>query len=413
MAWLILLLLSTYQSMQMHGVWMQNISEQLLGDITQQSAQTVDELSEEHDIQYVLRFEQQVFTESSQQDLIPTTWNTLGSGFNYRWHDGQLLRIWQDQDDELSVYVAQPVLQRFDDMFELLFGFALLLLLLWLVQWGILNWLIQRQLAPINKLSQAIAAKSAQDLTPIASPQPEIRELQPIIRQLNAMLSRVEQSLLSEQRFTADAAHELRSPLSAMALRLQVLKRKHTEQEHLQHDLIALQQDVQHGTQVLENLLLLARLDPEQPNQLDKQAIDLKQLMTEQIIQSQQTALKDFDWQIHLNNTHHVLLNSALWQICLRNLIDNAMRYTPEQGQIQIELSQHQQHIQIRIENAGEGLNDEVIQRLGERFYRVLGTKTQGSGLGLSICRKIVELHQGQMTIEASELGGLKIVITL
>ena len=313
----------------------------------------------------------------------------------------------------MSVYVAQPVLQRFDDMLELLFGFALILLLLWLVQWGILNWLIQRQLAPINKLSRAIAAKSAQDLTPIASPQPEIHELQPIIRQLNAMLSRLEQSLLSEQRFTADAAHELRSPLSAMALRLQVLKRKHTEQEHLQHDLIVLQQDVQRGTQVLENLLLLARLDPEQPSELDKQAVDLKQLITEQIIQLQHIALNDFDWQIHLNNTHHVVLNSALWQICLRNLIDNAMRYTPEQGQIQIELSQHQQHIQIRIENAGEGLNDEVIQRLGERFYRILGTQTQGSGLGLSICRKIVELHQGQMTIEASELGGLKIVITL
>lgn len=413
LAWLILLVISTYQSMQMHDVWMHNISEQLLGDITQQSTYTVDELSDEYHIQYVLNYENQIFTQSAQQDLLPTVGNVTESGFHYRWQNGQLVRIWQDHDDELSVYVAQPVLQRFDDMLELLFGFALVLVLLWLLQWGILNWLIQRQLAPIHRLSEEISAKSAQDLTPIASPKPEIAELQPMTKQLNAMLQRVEQSLLSEQRFTADAAHELRSPLSAMALRLQVLQRKHANDDLLQRDLTTLQQDVQRATQVLENLLLLARLDPEQPNQLKRQNVDLKNMLDEQIEQLRSTTQQAFNWHIHLQNVPSVALNEALWQICLRNLIDNAMRYTPEGQHIKVDLWQQDEQVFIQIENAGEGLSDDVVAQLGERFYRVLGTKTQGSGLGLSICQKIVDLHQGHMHLQASALGGLKVVITL
>ena len=95
--------------------------------------------------------------------------------------------------------------------------------------------------------------------------------MQPIIRQLNAMLSRLEKSLAAEQRFTADASHELRSPLSAIQMRLQVLKRKYQEDAQLRQALQMIQNDVNRGTQILENLLLLARLDPEHAEQLPKQ----------------------------------------------------------------------------------------------------------------------------------------------
>ncbi len=84
-------------------------------------------------------------------------------------------------------------------------------------------------------------------------------------------------------------------------------------------------------------------------------------------------------------------------QICLRNLIDNAVHYTPDQGTIQIRLQQQGHHCYWQIDNSGEGLDETVIQHFGERFYRVLGSQVQGSGLGLSICKKIVELHQGQI----------------
>ncbi|MBD4967822.1 HAMP domain-containing protein, partial [Xanthomonas citri pv. citri] len=93
-------------------------------------------------------------------------------------------------------------------------------LILWLVQWLILRVAIRRQLRPLNKISRAIGSKTAQDLSPLKTPDPEITELQPIIRQLNAMLGRLEKSLAAEQRFTADASHELRSPLSAIQMRL-------------------------------------------------------------------------------------------------------------------------------------------------------------------------------------------------
>ena len=97
-----------------------------------------------------------------------------------------------------------------------------------------------------------IKAKTAQDLSPIKTPDPEITELQPIIRQLNAMLGRLEKSLAAEQRFTADASHELRSPLSAIQMRLQVLKRKYQGDAQLPQALQLIQNDVNRGTQVLE-----------------------------------------------------------------------------------------------------------------------------------------------------------------
>ena len=159
------------------------------------------------------------------------------------------------------------------------FRFRRILFILWILQWLILRFAIKRQLRPLNKISREIGSKSALDLSPVQSPDPEITELQPIVRQLNAMLSRLEKSLAAEQRFTADASHELRSPLSAIQMRLQVLKRKYQEDAQLRQALQMIQNDVNRGTQILENLLLLARLDPEHAEQLPKQQVNLKVLI--------------------------------------------------------------------------------------------------------------------------------------
>jgi Osmosensitive K+ channel histidine kinase len=105
-------------------------------------------------------------------------------------------------------------------------------------------------------------------------------------------------------------------------------------------------------------------------------------------------------------------MNPELMFSCLRNLVDNAIRYSPEQGQVKIDLTVTAQQAVWTIENQGAGLTAAELQRIGERFYRVLGTKTQGSGLGISIAQKIVQLHQGQLSVDASELGGLKVQLT-
>ena len=285
-------------------------------------------------------------------------------------------------------------------------------MILWLVQWLILRVAIRRQLRPLNKISRAIGSKTAQDLSPLKTPDPEITELQPIIRQLNAMLGRLEKSLAAEQRFTADASHELRSPLSAIQMRLQVLKRKYQGDAQLPQAVQLIQNDVNRGTQVLENLLLLARLDPERTEQLPTQTINLKNLVQEALQALQPFAEeKDIHWNLNLEDAV-IEANPELIFSCIRNLVDNAIRYTPPQGQVEIRTVVEQHQIQLLIENSGEGITDDVLERLGERFYRALGTRTQGSGLGLSICQKIMALHAAKIDYAPSDLGGLKVLLS-
>ncbi|WP_180068998.1 HAMP domain-containing sensor histidine kinase [Acinetobacter sp. YH16038] len=409
LAWLLLLGISSYQAIDLHDDLMEEISELLLGDVNQAKNTQVDEISEQFDIQYALLLNQQVLTTSIDDELINEIPVAQKNGFHFDYENGHFIRILIAEDQDLKVKVVQPLSVRFDELWQTTLGFAGILFILWILQWLILRFAIKRQLRPLNKISREIGSKSAQDLTPVQSPDPEITELQPIIRQLNAMLSRLEKSLAAEQRFTADASHELRSPLSAIQMRLQVLKRKYQEDAQLRQALQMIQNDVNRGTQILENLLLLARLDPEHAEQLPKQQVNLKVLVQEVLQALQPFAQeKEIHWNLKLEDAV-IEANAELIFSCIRNLVDNAIRYTPMQGQVEIRTIVEGQNLQLMIENSGEGIQEEVVQRLGERFYRALGTRTQGSGLGLSICQKIMQLHTAKIDYAPSVLGGLKV----
>lgn len=409
LAWLLLLGISSYQAIDLHDDLMEEISELLLGDVNQAKNTQVDEISEQFDIQYALLLNQQVLTTSIDDELINEIPVAQKNGFHFDYENGHFIRILIAEDQDLKVKVVQPLSVRFDELWQTTLGFGGILFILWILQWLILRFAIKRQLKPLNKISREIGSKSALDLSPVQSPDPEITELQPIVRQLNAMLSRLEKSLAAEQRFTADASHELRSPLSAIQMRLQVLKRKYQEDAQLRQALQMIQNDVNRGTQILENLLLLARLDPEHAEQLPKQQVNLKVLVQEVLQALQPFAQeKEIHWNLKLEDAV-IEANAELIFSCIRNLVDNAIRYTPMQGQVEIRTIVEGQNLQLMIENSGEGIQEEVVQRLGERFYRALGTRTQGSGLGLSICQKIMQLHTAKIDYAPSVLGGLKV----
>ncbi len=410
LAWLLLLGISGYQSMHIHDELMEEISALLLGDVNQAQGRHVDDISEEFDIQYQLWLDQQQLTTSEEQSLLQQHLSQK-SGKHFAWVEGQLVRTMVTEDSGLKVQVIQPLSIRFEQIWQTILAFALILIVLWLIQWGLLHILVKRQLQPLNQISREIASKSAQDLSPVSAPVPAIQELQPIVAQLNYMLSRVEQSLNAEQRFTADASHELRSPLSAIQMRLQVLKRKYQSHASLAQDLIQIEKDINRGTQVLENLLLLARLDPEKTQHLPQQNIDLAD-MVQDVLKSLTPFVQEKQLKLELSlHRAETAGNTELIFSCLRNLIDNAIKYTPSSGSVVIQSEQQEKQVIVRIENSGVGLSDETLERLGERFYRALGSRTQGSGLGLSICQKIMQLHHAQIDFKHSELGGLKVVL--
>ena len=417
LALLLFVLISLYQTMQMQDQIMDEIADMLLiADITTHSGQQVDELSDEFDIQYQLKDQQHTLTESKEFPLEQQNsklQTQASNGYRYIWQDRQLWRMYSAEDAELkmSVTMLQPVGERFKELAQNVMGYSLVLILLWFMQWLILHFAVKRQFKVIQQLSKNIAEKNADDLAPIQQQVPELKELQPMVLQLNQLLQRLKQSLLAEQRFTADASHELRSPLSAIQMRLQVLKRKYPD---LNQDLASIQNDVSRGTQVLENLLLLARLDPTNTNQLPKIDVNLQAIVSDVIQALQPFALeKNIQITTHIADDLSIFANEKLIFTCVRNLVDNAIRYAGQGGHVFIDVQQRQQNVVMTIADDGQALTEEILQRLGERFYRALGTKTQGSGLGLSICQKIMQLHAGEIHFSKSGYGGLQVTLQL
>lgn len=418
-ALILLVGISVYQTMSVQDQIMDEIADMLMvSDLSSNNGSQVDELSDEFDIQYQLQFQQKVLTQSKDFPSTPLHSDTSmqilhDEEFSIVWLNHELWRRYStdDSETELMVKMYQPLNIRFEDLLSSFLSYSLIILVLWLLQWGILNFAVKKQFKPLHALSQEIAEKNAIDLTAIQPQQPELKELQPIVSQLNKLFTRLEQSLVAEQRFTADASHELRSPLSAIKMRLQVLNRKFSHIPELSLQLDRIQNDVNRGTQVLENLLLLARLDPTDSSQLPQDWITLDLLVTD-AVQALEPLTIEKQINLHIDTEEiKVYGNAELIFTCIRNLIDNAIRYTPSLGNVYIHTSYMNNWIILEIENDGDEIPSETLARLGERFYRVLGTKTQGSGLGLSICKKVIELHQGKIEFKQSQLGGLKVTV--
>ncbi|CAI3134250.1 Sensor protein QseC [Acinetobacter calcoaceticus] len=415
----LLTIFSVYHNMSVQDEIMDEISDTLLvSDLSQYSMKQFDELSDEFDIQYELLDTGQVLTHSHSYQHELFEQDNLSEGFSYFWFDGQLWRslATQQEDSQLQVEVFQPMSTRVEEVLKALAGYSGLMVLFWLLQWVIVSWRTEQQLAALNLLSKRIAQKTASNLEPIQDPD-VITEIQPVIDALNQLLARLQRALVAEQRFTADASHELRSPLSAIKMRLQVLQRKYQHVPELHQDFERIQEDVSRSTKILENLLLLARLEPneaEQP-QLPKTVIDLNYLLA-RVIETVNLDAKAKQMLIKTNTLStetKTFANEELLFIAFRNLFDNAIRYSPTLGSIHVEISQHEQQIKVSIEDTGNGVDDEVLLRLGQRFFRVLGTQQQGSGLGISITRKIIELHNGELHFMHAEQGGLRVEVNL
>lgn len=321
-----------------------------------------------------------------------------------------LLRGDGDADGGIQVQIGQPWderLELLDDIAEdLAWPMAGLLLLLAGACW----FAIRRLLEPIERTAGRIAAKSPDDLSPVASAD-EPRELLPIVRALDLVLGRLGRALQAERRFTADAAHELRTPLAALRMRIQLMQRQQASASAAPVDLQGLRDEVDRCTALTESLLALARLDPERPESLAREPVDLEVLFgrlaaARPAVAGDGTTLR-FDAGARVVHAHPALLESAL-----RNLIDNALRYGAPGGRVEVGAMAVGPTLRIAVRDDGPGVADADRARLTERFFRVLGTGRPGSGLGLSIVARIAALHGAALRFEQGLDGrGLGVVI--
>jgi two-component system, OmpR family, sensor histidine kinase QseC len=327
--------------------------------------------------------------------------------------DGKSWRIFAapGRSKDVQIYVAERVDSRDEILWAVLRGFLppltialpLLLIGLW--------WNVRSGLQPLQRLRQALLKRDTQTLTPVSlSETPQ--EVQPMLDALNDLLQRLSQRMETERRFTADAAHELRTPIAAIRAQAQVALSSTTNDEVRQQALQDTLLGCDRASRVVEQLLTLARVEGPQdvasePFRLDQLAQQVLADLTPDALRRGQTLELLAPEPLQVNG------QSTLWQILLRNLIDNAMRYSPDGAVVRINAQRLDPiHVQVIVQDSGGGLSSADMARLGERFFRVLGNQATGSGLGWSIVRHIAHLQQVDVQVGKSpDLGGLQVIL--
>jgi two-component system sensor histidine kinase QseC len=327
--------------------------------------------------------------------------------------DGKSWRIFAapGRDRDVQIYVAERVDSRDEILRAVLRGFLppltialpLLLIGLW--------WNVRSGLQPLQRLRQVLLQRDTHTLTPVNLPETP-QEVQPMLDALNDLLQRLAQRMETERRFTADAAHELRTPIAAIRAQAQVALSAATDDRVRQQALQDTLMGCDRASRVVEQLLTLARVEGPQdvvsePFRLDQLAQQVMADLTPDALRRSQTLELLAPEAIEIHG------QSTLWQILLRNLIDNALRYSTDRSVVRIDVQRlDTRHVQVTVQDSGPGLASADMARLGERFFRVLGNSSTGSGLGWSIVRHIASLQQVEVQVgKSADLGGLQVTL--
>lgn len=329
-------------------------------------------------------------------------------GYENVWVDGRAWRVYllRAEGQGPQVQIGQPWDERLELLEDIAEDLLWPMLGLLVLLGGFCWFVIRRLLQPLEGTAARIAAKSPDDLAPVPSAD-EPRELLPIVQALNGVFGRLGHALQAERRFTADAAHELRTPLAALRMRIQLMQRQQAAASDAPIDLQGLRNEVDRCTALTESLLALARLDPERAESLAKEPVDLDALFGR--LAAARPADADAALQVDARGlvlqAHPALLDSAL-----RNLLDNALRYGA--SQVTVDATSTGKGVRIAVRDNGPGVSETDRVRLTERFFRVLGTGQTGSGLGLSIVARIAALHGASLRFEPGIDGrGLGVVM--
>jgi two-component system sensor histidine kinase QseC len=282
------------------------------------------------------------------------------------------------------------------------FGLPLLGLWVWFA--------IRRGIAPIASVTEQVAGRAPEHLKALA-PATAPQEIRPLIDALNDLFDRVEGALDNERRFTADAAHELRTPLAAIVAQAQVARRARDEAEREQA-LVQIAASGRRAGRLVEQLLLLARLDPAAA--LDKAVVRLDKLAAEVCADQGGMAL-DKNITLELDAPGEVAIHghADLLRVLLRNLLDNALRYTPAGGKVGVGVTAQEDRICLTVSDSGPGIPPAERANVMRRFHRLAGQETEGSGLGLSIVARIAELHHASVVlVDGIGTSGLSVQVS-
>src|SRR5262249_39613024 len=273
---------------------------------------------------------------------------------------------------------------------------------------------VGRGLAPLTALQREIASRSYRDLSALPEEQTP-KEVQPLIHAMNELLERLSASLAAQQRFIADAAHQLRTPLAGIKTQTELALRQ-AQSADAQSTLRQLHTATEQTTRLINQLLSLARAEPGAERARTTERLDLARLARDTTTEWVPRALArdiDLGFDSPLAGAG-VEGDSFLLKEMLNNLLDNAIRYTQPGGQVTVRVTPDTTSIVLSVEDNGPGIPVGERERAFERFHRVLGTGVEGCGLGLAIVREIAQSHGGDAALTTGTNGaGTLVRITL
>ena len=336
-------------------------------------------------------------------------------GFANCFHNNRYWRIYTRFDPEENIWVT--IGDRVDDRFERFFSVYINLIgsgfLVLLIVVGMVFFWVKKGLQPVQNLSCHLIKKSVDDLTPIQLTRYP-SELKPLVVGVNDLLRRVNQSVIREQAFFADAAHELRTPVTGLKLSLHNHLREITEQTDNAKDL---KLGIDRLGHLLEQLLTLNRIIPD-PSSKPFSRVNLRTCI-ESVVEESYPLIKSKQQSIKVDiDDQYIFGDMFSLQALVKNLLVNSIKYTPHQGVIKICLNQiNHSQVQLSIEDSGPGVPDEEKSRIFDRFYRVGGDRhasnVMGCGLGLSIVKRIIDIYHARIELVDSFFEtGLKVNVT-
>lgn len=310
-------------------------------------------------------------------------------------------------DKNFTIAVGQELEFRDDAALELVEE----TLLPWLVGLSVLLlaviWMVSRELRPLRRIADELSERDSDNLHPL-SLSGQASEILPLIKAINTQFSRIEQMLQRERGFISDSAHELRSPLTALKVQLEVAQLADDDAAARHQALQKLNQGIDRSTRLVEQLLALSRLDSAAAAANDE-PLDWPALVNT-AVNEQLPAAEEKKINVKTSTDGSAPTTCGqplLWALLLRNLLDNAVRYSPEEAQISIELKDET----LSVTNSNTVVAAEYLPRLKERFFRPAGQKSTGSGLGLSIVERIAELHRCRVALTNDD-GNFRVTVS-
>ncbi len=264
--------------------------------------------------------------------------------------------------------------------------------------------LLSRELRPLKKLSQTLRARTP-DATDRLATQGVPIEVRPVVDALNQLFARTQAMMARERRFTSDAAHELRSPLTALKVQTEVAQLSLDDPQAQAKALTQLHAGIDRASRLVEQLLTLSRLDSLESLD-DVEPLNMADLLQSVVMDSYHPAQRA-GIEIRLNILDPQVTRTGqqlLLSLLVRNLLDNAVRYSPRGSRVEVTLDTHS----VIVRDNGPGIAPDALTRIGERFYRPPGQDQTGSGLGLSIVKRIAALHRMTVTLGNGQDGGFE-----